>query len=439
VTRVAVFGLGYVGSVSAACFAAAGHPVVGVDVSDEKVAALASGRPPVLEPGLPELIERAVAEGRLTATTDAAAAIAASDVSLICVGTPSAPNGSLGTIALERVVETIGDLLKDHPRRHTVVVRSTVVPGTTEELVRPILESRSALRAGDGFGLAMNPEFLREGSSVADFNDPARTVIGQFDDASGDIVESLYEGVPGARFRVPLRTAEMVKYVDNSFHALKVAFANEIGNFCNAIGVDSHEVMEIVKADRKLNVSPAYLTPGFAFGGSCLPKDLRALLHAARKNDLDLILLESVLASNERQVRQAVDLVLSSGARQVGIFGLAFKAGTDDLRESPMVELSERLLGKGRELKIYDPHIAMGRLIGSNRAYVDAHIPHLSALMVDTPEEVLNHAELCVVGAAHPETVRVLERSNGTPVLDLARLPDAPVRAGRKEYLSVSW
>ena len=238
---------------------------------------------------------------------------------------------------------------------------------------------------------------------------------------------------------MPLRTAETAKYVDNAFHALKVAFANEIGSFCSVNGIDSHAVMEIFKADRKLNISTAYLTPGFAFGGSCLPKDLRALLYAGRKHDLELPLLDAVLSSNELQVRRAVELVLASGARRVGIFGLAFKHGTDDLRESPMVELSERLLGKGRELRIFDPHISLGRLIGSNREYIEAHIPHLSGLMSDSADEVLSHAELCVVGANHPDTVRALESSNGKPVLDLARLPDATSRRGRKEYLSVAW
>jgi GDP-mannose 6-dehydrogenase len=318
------------------------------------------------------------------------------------------------------------------------VVRSTVLPGVTEESVIPALEQASGLVVGVDFGVAMNPEFLREGSSVADFHDPGRTVIGQFDDKSGAAVAELYEGIPGDRFRVPLRTAETVKYVDNAFHALKVAFANEIGNFCSAAGVDSHEVMSIVRADRKLNISPAYLSPGFAFGGSCLPKDLRALLYAARKRDLDLSLIDSILESNDRQISRAVDLALRQGARKIGIFGLAFKFGTDDLRESPMVELSERLLGKGRELKIYDPHISMGRLMGSNRAYIDAHIPHLSALLVDSPSEVLDHADLCIVGALDANTSDLLADAH-VPLLDLARLPDASVRLGREEYLSVAW
>jgi GDP-mannose 6-dehydrogenase len=437
--RVAVFGLGYVGSVTAACLASHGHQVVGVDVNKQKVASLQRGEPPVLEPGLTELIEASLANGNLSATEDSRQAVAQSDVSLICVGTPSAANGSLGTDALERVVATIGEILPTLGQRHTVVVRSTVLPGTTERLVIPLLEEHSKLRAGTDFGVAVNPEFLREGSSVQDFNDPSRTLVGELEPESGAAVLALYESLPGQRFRVPVRTAEMAKYVDNAFHAVKVAFANEIGNVCRGAGIDSHEVMEVFKADTKLNISTAYLTPGFAFGGSCLPKDLRALVYAARRMDVELPLLESVLESNEFQVRRAVELVQASGVRRVGVFGLAFKPGTDDLRESPLVELSERLLGKGFELKIFDPQISPLRLVGSNRAYIDEHIPHLSRLLVPTADEAFSHAELCVVGSYHPDTAAALAGGVMKPLLDLVRLPDAPARRGGEDYFSVTW
>lgn len=437
--RVSVFGLGYVGSVTAACLASCGHSVIGVDVNEQKVGEFADGRPPVLEPGLEDLVKRELAGGRLRATTDAEQALFEADVSLVCVGTPSAPNGSLGTLALERVASTIGDFLPRAAERHTVVVRSTVLPGTTDQLLVPLLEERSGLKAGHDFGVAVNPEFLREGSSVADFNDPSRTVVGELDAASGTPVLELYDSLPGAKFRVPLRVAEMAKYADNAFHALKVAFANEIGNFCRSAGVDSHEVMEVFRADTKLNISAAYLTPGFAFGGSCLPKDLRALLHAAGRSDLELPLLESVFRSNERQIARAVEVVRSIGARRVGVFGLAFKPHTDDLRESPLVELCERLLGKGLDLKIYDPQISLSRLVGSNRHFIEEHIPHLSRLLTPTADEVFDHAEICVVGTYLPETASALARDSARPILDLVRIPETVAGLQREGYFSVTW
>jgi GDP-mannose 6-dehydrogenase len=438
--KVAVFGLGYVGSVTAACLASRGHTVIGVDVNAEKIAAFRDGQPPVMEPGLGELMRTETAAGRLDATTDPESALAGADVSLICVGTPSAPNGSLDTTALERVASTIGELLPHAPVGHTVTVRSTVLPGTTENILIPLLEEHSGSRAGDRFGVAVNPEFLREGSSVTDFSDPSRTLVGEFDERSGATVLQLYESLPGAKFRVGLRIAETAKYVDNAYHALKVAFANEIGNFCRASDIDSHQVMEVFKADNKLNISPAYLTPGFAFGGSCLPKDLRALLHAAGRMDVELPVLQNVLRSNDLQVTRAVDVVRASGVRRVGVFGLAFKPHTDDLRESPLVELCERLLGKGLELKIFDPEIALSRIVGSNRAYIDEHIPHLSRLLAPSAEEVLNHAELCVVGAYHSETAAAFARDGeAKPILDLVRLPDADARRDDEGYFSVTW
>jgi GDP-mannose 6-dehydrogenase len=437
--RISVFGLGYVGSVSAACFAARGHEVVGVDSNPSKVKLVARGEPPVQEPGLPELLADTVRRGLLTATEDGELAVRDTDVSLICVGTPSAANGSLDTDALERVLETIGGALRKREGRHTVVIRSTTLPGTCDGLVVPVLERASGLRAGADFGVAVNPEFLREGSSVADFNDPGKIVIGELDASSGDVVASMYEGVPGAVFRVEPRVAEMAKYTDNAFHALKITFANEIGAACRAFGIDSHELMRITRSDTKLNISTAYLTPGFAFGGSCLPKDLRALLYATRREDLDLPLLESILPSNERQLARAVDLVMRSGRKRIGLFGLSFKPETDDLRESALVELAERLLGKGFDLKIYDPGVSLARLVGANREFIQTHIPHLATLLVDSADEVVEHAEVCVVGADRPETVAALARANGREVIDLVRLSNGGGRTDAHTYVGIAW
>jgi GDP-mannose 6-dehydrogenase len=437
--NVAVFGLGYVGCVSAAGFASMGHEVVGVDINSTKVELLQSGKSPVLESDLSELIARETASGRLRSTSDAAEAVHATDVSLVCVGTPSAANGKLDTAALERVLEEIGSALTTN-RRHTVVIRSTVLPRTCETLVVPLLERVSRLEAGTHFGVAMNPEFLREGSSVADFRSPSRTVIGEWDRGSGDVVEALCKGIPGRVFRVRPVVAEMVKYVDNSFHALKIAFANEIGAISRSQGLDSHEIMEIFRADKTLNVSEAYLRPGFAFGGSCLPKDLRALLYACRHADVDVPLLASVIPSNERHLQRTVDLVIALARQRVGILGLAFKPGTDDLRESPMVELAERLLGKGFDLKIYDPAVSSSKLVGANREYIERRIPHLDVLMADTAEEVMQHAEVCVIGAAGAEEIDAIAKTDGRVLVDLVRLPDASSRRLEDDrYLGVAW
>jgi GDP-mannose 6-dehydrogenase len=437
--RIAMFGLGYVGCVSAACLARRGHDVLGVDVNPRKVDMVNAGHSPVIEPGLAELIKEQVALGRLSATVDAAGAIREADLSIVCVGTPSTSHGGPNLDALERVAVAIGEALSASERRHTVVVRSTVAPGTTEELVIPLIEGASGLRAGFEFGVIVNPEFLREGSAIDDFDNPAKTVVGELDSASGDVVAALYEGMPAPLFRVPLRVAEFAKYVDNAFHALKIAFANEIGVLCRSSGIDSHELMPSFLADRKLNISEAYLRPGFAFGGSCLPKDLRALLYAARRADLDLPLLESVLPSNDRHLARTVDVVLSLGRLRVGILGLAFKPGVDDLRESPLVELAERLIGKGYDLRIYDPAVSISRLVGANREYMSEHLPHLSELLVESVEDLLEHAEVCIVGAASPEAADALAHADGRQIVDLVRLPDAAVRRGGERYVGVAW
>jgi len=435
--NISVLGLGYVGSVSAACLAARGHHVIGVDINPLKVEMINEGRAPVIEPNLSDLVSSGVETGRLAATSDLVCAVSESELSLICVGTPSAPNGGLDTTGLERVATSLGSVLPSTSRRHTVVVRSTVLPGTCRGTIRPLIEASSGMVAGRDFGLAMNPEFLREGHSIADFLAPAKTVIGQFDQASGDAAQALAEGLPGESFRVSLELAEMTKYAENTFHALKIAFANEIGVASKRFNVDSHELMQILCSDHKLNISAAYLRPGFAFGGSCLPKDLRALVHAARRGDVELPLVESILRSNERHLQRGVDAVVALDRRRVGVLGLSFKAGTDDLRESPMVELCERLIGKGFELKIYDPEVSLSRLTGANREYIERRIPHVSALLRDTIQEVIDHAEVCVVGAGAREALKALETRNDLFIVDLVR--PGLGSDGRDGYVGLAW
>jgi GDP-mannose 6-dehydrogenase len=357
----------------------------------------------------------------------------------VCVGTPSAPNGSLSTVYLERVVAQIGRALGQQGHRHTVVLRSTMLPGTCERLLIPILERESGRRAGIDFGVAVNPEYLREGSSVRDFHDPPKTVIGELEPASGDVVDALYAGLPGPRFRVPLGIAEMTKYVDNAFHALKIGFANEVGAVCQAMGLDSHAVMDIFVADRKLNLGPAYLRPGFAFGGSCLPKDLRGLVHAARHADVATPILSHVLPSNEEHMRRAFEAVAGPGLRRIGLFGLSFKPGTDDLRESPLVELAERLIGKGYDVRIYDPNVSLSRLIGANREYMQERLPHLGSLLTDSAQEVMEHAEVCVVGRRDEAVLAQLEDPGDRVIVDLVRLPDAEVRRTGGGYVGLGW
>ena len=434
-----MFGLGYVGCVSAACLAERGHTVVGVDVNPAKVDLVSRGIAPVVEERIGELTELAVREGRLRATTDVAQAVAETEVSLVCVGTPSAPNGSLSTVYLERVAEEIGGAMAGKDGWHTVVFRSTMLPGTCTSLLMPVLEKASGRLAGVHFGVAVNPEFLREGSSVRDFFDPPKTVIGESDKVAGDAVAALYEGLPGEVFRVPLAVAEMTKYADNSFHALKASFANEIGAICRALGVDSHQVTDIFLADRKLNISPAYLRPGFAFGGSCLPKDVRGLVYAARRADVAVPLLSSVLPSNEDHLKRALELVMATGRRRIGLFGLSFKPGTDDLRESPLVELAERLIGKGYDLRIYDATVALSRLIGANRDYIQSRLPHLGELLSNSATEVLEHSEVCVVGCAEPAVLEAISAAGDRPIIDLVRLPDASARRADPGYVGLAW
>ncbi|MHC0429156.1 nucleotide sugar dehydrogenase [Streptomyces sp. O3] len=452
--RVSVFGLGYVGCVSAACLASLGHEVIGVDVNQAKVDLVNDGKAPVVEERIGQLTAEVVRTGALRATRDVREAIAGSEVSLVCVGTPSEPNGSLCTTYLERVTEQIGAALADlgergehrehdgrdgHSGRHTVVFRSTMLPGTCLNLLVPILEKYVGGTAGADVGVAVNPEFLREGTSVRDFFDPPKTVIGELDPASGDTVTALYDGLPGEVFRVPVPTAEAIKYADNAFHGLKIGFANELGAVCQALGVDSHQVMDVFLADRKLNISPAYLRPGFAFGGSCLPKDLRSLVHAARQADVSVPILAHVLPSNSDHLQRAVDLVERTGKRRAGLFGLSFKPGTDDLRESPLVELAERLFGKGYDLRIYDANVSLSRLIGANRGYIETRLPHLAQLLADSVDEVLDHAEVCLVGTRDPAVLSALPHGEGPLIVDLVRLPDADARQTEPGYMGLAW
>ncbi|HEX6298040.1 MAG TPA: UDP-glucose/GDP-mannose dehydrogenase family protein, partial [Burkholderiales bacterium] len=405
-----MLGLGYVGAVSAGCLAKEGHEVVGVDPERGKVDLINAGRSPIIEKDLGEIIAEQVAAGRLRATTQLADAVRHSDLIFVCVGTPSQPNGGIDLKYVRRVCEQIGATLATHPGAPVIVMRSTMLPGTMREVVIPILEKTSQKKAGEEFGLCINPEFLRESTAVHDYAHPPKTVIGEVNRASGDLLASLYASTPGPVIRTEIETAEMVKYADNAWHALKVGFANEVGSLCKALGVDAHRVMEIFCKDQKLNLSPYYLKPGFAFGGSCLPKDLRALLYKAKTLDVGLPILSAVLPSNQLQIERAVQVVVEKGNRKVGILGFSFKAGTDDLRESPIVELAERLIGKGYELRFYDRNVSLACLHGANRDYILNRIPHISRLMVPTVQDVLDHAQTIVIGNAAPEFADVPRR-----------------------------
>ena len=436
--NLSVFGLGYVGCVSAAALARRGHHVTGVDIDDLKVASVAAGRSPIVEPGLDALTAAVVAEGRLTATTDAAAAVEGSDASLVCVGTPSGRGGEPDVAALVRVMETIGRALRETSRPHVVIVRSTILPGTSERVLIPVLVEASGRTPREGVDFVFNPEFLREGSSLADFDRPPKTVFGVADTRGADCAEEVYRPGPEPVFRVPIAVAELVKYADNAFHALKIGFANEVGAISRAFGVDSHAVMDVFKADTTLNISDAYLTPGFSFGGSCLPKDVRGLAAAAAREHVDAPILSSILPSNGSHLKRAFELVAQFGERRVGMFGLAFKGATDDLRESPFVELAERLIGKGFELKIHDPIVSPARLVGSNKRYVETVLPHLSALLVDHPAEVVAHGRTLVVGSRAPAVLDALAESGDRAVVDLVRLPDSVPRVEGR-YAGIAW
>ncbi len=437
---VSVFGLGYVGSVTAACLAHKGCRVIGVDVNPEKVACLDAGRSPIVEARMDELAAEAHGSGRLRATTDAALAIRESDLSFICVGTPSQRNGKLELKHIQNVCREIGTALAGKGPEHTVVLRSTVLPGITQTLAIPALEGASGKRAGKDFAVCYNPEFMREGSAVADFFEPPYTILGALRPNDLDLVEELYAWAPGRVFRTSLEVAEMAKYLSNAFHAVKVSFANEVGTLAKQLGVDAEAVTQIFTSDTRLNISPAYLAPGFAFGGSCLPKDLRALTYRAKELDLSLPLLESVMASNQAHLDRAVEQVLRTNQRKVALLGLSFKAGTDDLRESPQVELAKRLLGEGCELRIWDPNVALGRLVGSNRQFIADVIPHLGSLLRNTLEEVIEQAEVVVIAtrSIDREALTLLLRPVHV-VIDLVNLEKSCRLATDASYEGICW
>jgi len=437
--QVSVFGLGYVGSVSAAALAADGHHVVGVDVHAGKVDAINRGRSPIVEPGLEALLAENVAAGRLRGTTSTADAVNATEISLVCVGTPSRKNGSLDLTYLTRVCEQIGDALATKSTYHVVVIRSTVLPGTTHAHVIPALEGRSGKKYGEGFGVAVNPEFLREGTALKDFRHPPLTLVGHNHAADASPTKALYQNIDAPLCSTSIRVAEMMKYTSNAWHAVKVVFANEIGNLCKRVGVDSHEVMDIFCQDNKLNLSPYYLKPGFAFGGSCLPKDVRALQYRAKEVDLAMPLIDSLLESNQRQVQHALDQIIETGKKRIGLFGFSFKAGTDDLRESPMVILAEGLLGKGFELAIYDRNVSIARLVGANKQYIEQQIPHLSRHLCDSMDEVIAKSDVIVVGNAAPEFAEAITRCGPEQtVIDLVRLP-IDVSRMQARYDGICW
>jgi GDP-mannose 6-dehydrogenase len=422
--NISVFGLGYVGAVSLACLARDGHRVVGVDVEPAKLALIREGRTPVVEEGMVELMEEVVANGRVTVTDDVRAAVNASEISLVCVGTPAAPNGSQDQSAILRFAADMGRALRDKEAPHLIVFRSTLVPGTVEEVLRPIVESESGKQEGSGFHLCFQPEFLREGTSIRDYDKPPFTIVGAASAAPVEALRRLYGHLPCEFHITSIRAAETVKYCCNNFHALKITFANETARLCEALGVDPFAVMDLVCKDRQLNISPAYLKPGFAFGGSCLPKDLRATLHLAKTRDVELPMHAAIMASNRYHIEHAIAKVMASGKRRIGMIGLSFKTGTDDLRESPLVALAEHFVGKGLSLLVYDPEVHLSRLLGANRRFIEQHVPHLGQLMRAELDEVVATSDLLIVGLNDESTLEQLKQTVRADqiVLDLVNI-----------------
>jgi GDP-mannose 6-dehydrogenase len=437
--RISIFGLGYVGAVSVACLARDGHDVIGVDVDASKLELIRSGRSPIVEEGIQELMRNVVASGRVRVTNDARTAVLESDVSFVCVGTPSGANGSQDLTAVHRLAEQLGAALREKGAFHAIVIRSTVQPGTVEGSIAQRLEAASGLRSGVDFGLCFQPEFLREGSSIRDYDEPPFTVVGSNHERATQVLRAIFGHLPCSFIATRILDAEALKMACNAFHALKITFANEIGRIAQPLGVDPHEVMRLVCADTRLNISPAYMRPGFAFGGSCLPKDLRALTYLARASDVNVPLLSSLIASNRVHVDHAVETILRIGRRRVGLVGLAFKPGTDDLRESPLVTLAKRLIGEGIELRVFDPEVHISRLIGANRRYIEENVPHIGSLLRESLDEVIGFAETIVIGHASREaSARVVATASAEQhVVDLARMPE---REGLKaSYTGICW
>jgi GDP-mannose 6-dehydrogenase len=436
--KISVFGLGYVGTVCAGCLAKDGHKVIGVDPNSYKVNLINQGASTIIEDDIGDIVKAAVAGKHLSATDNFNDAIAKTDISLVCVGTPSQSNGDLDISQLKRVCIQIGNALKNKSMSHLVVIRSTVIPGTTDDILIPLLEKHSGKKCGHGLLVGYNPEFLREGTSVYDYYNPPKIVIGQ-KGCRATKLSTIYKNIPAAIIVTDIRTAEMVKYADNAFHAVKVVFANEIGNICKQLKVDSHAVMRIFCQDTKLNLSPYYLRPGFAFGGSCLPKDIRAILYRAKTLDLSVPMLASILPSNELQVKAALDLVEGGGSKKIGLLGLSFKAGTDDLRESPLVKLSEFLIGKGYDLKIYDENVSLAKIFGANKQYIEQEIPHISSLMCSNIQSLLAHADTLIIGNYLKKYWKALKNVIAEKtVIDLVRCNDI-ITARPARYFGIAW
>ena len=437
--KLSVFGLGYVGAVSCACLPELGHEVIGVDTHPAKVRMINDGQSPVVEEGINELIAAAVRDGKLRATDDVEAAVLGSEVTLISVSTPANPNFTPNLSSVDAVIRSIGAVLRRKPEPHAIVLRSTVPPGTTEDRIRPILEESAGRKVGDRLSLVFNPEFLREGSSVKDFHHPPQTVIGSLDEAGYVALERMYAGLPGPVVRTSCRVAESVKYLCNVFHAMKIVFANEAGSVLKACGLDGREVMRIFCQDTQLNISSAYLRPGFAFGGSCLPKEVKGFLTLAREKDVPIPALAGLLDSNAAHIDRAYDMIARGGRHKVALFGLAFKPGTDDMRDSPLVSLAERLIGKGFELVIYDSFVKISRLLGKNKEFIDREIPHLDRLLQESPEQALDGCRIVVVGHADAAARKaIVAHAAGRRIVDLSGY--AELRgAGAAEYEGICW
>lgn len=437
--KISIFGLGYVGAVSLGCLVRDGHTVYGVDVDEGKLNLIREGKTPIIEEGMIELMSDVSKSGLLHVTNTAKEAIGNTEVSFVCVGTPSSANGSQDLSAIKKVSQEIGSALKGTSDYHVIVFRSTIEPGTTENVIKPILEEYSGKKCGEGFGLGFQPEFLREGSSIKDYDNPPFTIVGADSERSSDAVKEIFKDLPCEYITTTIGTAEMMKYACNTFHALKITFANEIGRISQALSVDSREVMQLVCKDKSLNISPAYLKPGFAYGGSCLPKDLRALLYSAKSKDVELPMLSGVMESNKVHMEHAINIVLSSGKKKIGMIGLSFKSGTDDLRESPLVIMAERFIGKGLDLQIYDPEVNIARLVGANKKYIEESIPHISSLMVDDCKKLVEHADVLIVGIIDKNIEELLSNSTSKEqlILDLVNLKNRKDLKGL--YTGVCW
>lgn len=437
--RISIFGIGYVGAVASACLASQGHEVTAVDINPAKVDCINAGRSPIVEPGLDEVIHAAVTAGRLRATSNVAAAVGNSQISFICVGTPSLANGDLDLTHVRRAAKAIGVALSQVQDFHLVVIRSTVLPGTTSRIVVPLLEQSSGKRAGEHFGVAVCPEFLREGNAIKDYYEAAVSVLGVDDKNSEMLLKDVMSSLHGDMVVTATATAELIKYANNAWHATKIVFANEIGVIAKAFGVDGRSVMDIVRSDNRLNISSAYMRPGFAFGGSCLPKDLRAITYQAKRLDVPCPMLDALLVSNERHIHRVLEMVRDAGSRRVGLIGLSFKPGTDDLRESPAVDLAERLFGKGYDIRIFDSNVCIERLTGANRSFIEARIPHLASLLTSDVREVAQHGDTLVIAHANHESRRLLAPlRDDQVVIDLGSY-SAGERPASGRYNGICW